>query len=129
MPLCARPRGSCAASTIGRRPGISALTGRAGRSKRTYHLKITVLLKLSHPSIGRLRRSKRPRCPPQGGKMDINKYETMPVRQPIRADGLREREYDYNEQDPQALAANASTPWIVLDRVLLGVSLLLGAIL
>src|SRR5256714_4743201 len=128
MPLYARPRANCAASTIGRRPSISALTGRAERSKRTHHLKIIVPLKLSHPSIGRLRRSKRPRCPPQGGKMDINKYETMPVRQPIRADGLREREYDYNEQDPQALAAHASTPWIILERFLLVVSLLTGAI-
>src|SRR6266567_1845624 len=102
MPLYARPRASCAASTIGRRPSISALTGRAGRSKRTHHLKIIVLLQLSHPSIVRLRRSKRPRCPLQGGKMDFNKYESMPVRQPISAEGLREREYDYNEQDPQA---------------------------
>ena len=60
--------------------------------------------------------------------MDINKYETMPVRQPISAEGLREREYDYNEQDPQALAAQASTPWIILERFLLVVSLLTGAI-
>src|SRR5258708_13279209 len=101
MPLYARPRGSCAASTIGRRPSISVPIVRPGSSKRPHRLKIIVPLKLSHPSIVRLRRSKRPRCLPQGGKMDINKSETMSVRDPISADGLREPVYDYKTQTPQ----------------------------
>src|SRR5258706_6135618 len=130
MPRYARLRGSCAASTIGRRPSISALTARMGRSKRTYHHKIIVPLKLSHPSIGRLRRWKRPRCPLQGGKMDSNKYESMPVREPIVVDGdeLRERVYDYNEQDFQAPEAHASVHWVLFARCFLVGSLLTGAI-
>src|SRR5258706_13042990 len=127
MPRYARLRGSCAASTIGRRPSISALTARMGRSKRTYHHKIIMPLTLSHPSIGRLRRWKRPRCPLQGGKMDSNKYESMPVRQPISAEGLREREYDYNETDPQTSATHSRVPWRMLERLCPGGSLLTGS--
>src|SRR5260370_2045191 len=128
MPLYARPGGSCAASTIGRRPSIAVPIVRPGSSKRTHRLKIIVPLKLSHPSIVRLRRSKRPSCIPQGGKMDINKYETMSVREPLSADGLRERVYDYKKQDPQASAGHASAHWVMLERFFLVVSLLIGAI-
>ena len=58
--------------------------------------------------------------------MDINKYETMSVRQPIGADGLREQ--NHNKQGPQVSTAHASTRWVVLERFLLVVSLLMGAI-
>src|SRR5260370_21748706 len=116
MPPYARPQGSCVASIIGRRPSISVPIVRPGSSKRTHRLKIIVPLKLSHPSIVRLRRSKRPRCPPRGGKMDINKYEPMSVQEPISADGLRERVYDYKEKGPQASAGPASAYWVILER-------------
>jgi 4-amino-4-deoxy-L-arabinose transferase-like glycosyltransferase len=62
--------------------------------------------------------------------MDINKYETMSAQQPIvvDGDGLRVREYDYNEQDPQASASGVSEHPVALERLLLVVSLLTGAI-
>src|SRR5260370_9030914 len=101
---------------------------RPGSSRRTHRLKIIVPLKLSHPSIVRLRRSKRPRCLPQGGKMDINKYETMSVRDPLSPDGLRERVYDYNKQDPQASPGRPSPPSVILERFVLSPSLLIESL-
>src|SRR5216684_1877256 len=94
MPPYARPRGSCVASIIGRRPSISVPIVRPGSSKWKHHLKLIVRLKLSHPPIVRLRRSKRPRCPLQGGKMDFTNYETMSAQQPISSNGLRVRDHE-----------------------------------
>jgi 4-amino-4-deoxy-L-arabinose transferase-like glycosyltransferase len=62
--------------------------------------------------------------------MDFNKYEMMSVRDPIvvDGDGLRERVYDYNEQDFQAPEAHVSVHWVLFERFFLVVSLLTGAI-
>src|SRR5436305_6606987 len=68
------------------------------------------------------------RCPRQVGKLDINKYETMSAQQPIVIDGDGLRVRDHHEQYLQASASGVSEHPVALERLLLVVSLLIGAI-
>jgi len=61
--------------------------------------------------------------------MDNHKYEMMTVQQPIRVDSNRLNEWEYsNGSHPQVPAARARSHWFTLERVLLLVSLVVGAI-
>ena len=61
--------------------------------------------------------------------MDNHKYEMMTVQQPVRVDSNRLYEWDYsNGSHPQVPAARARSHWFTLERVLLLVSLVVGAI-
>src|SRR6185312_15119320 len=123
---CVRPHGRCVASITGRRPIISVPTGSLRRSIRSRRHKI-VVMNLPHPHITRMSSLKRPR-PPQGGKMDINKYETMAAKQSVGVNGDEQRERDHAEQFLYEPEAPARRRWIGLERVLLLASMIVGAI-
>src|SRR5260370_17111867 len=98
MPPCGRLHGNCAASITGRRPSISALTGRLSRSKR-------------------------PRRPNTEEEMLIIPDKTRAIHHPRAADPRAQQ-----ARRPQQPAVGAGTRSVGLERFLLLVSLLTGAI-
>src|SRR5258708_6464460 len=98
MRPCARRCGNCAASITGRRPSISALTGRLSRSKR-------------------------PRRPHTEEEMRIIPDKTRAIHHPRAADPRAQQ-----ARRPQQPAVGAGTRSVGLERFLLLVSLLTGAI-
>src|SRR5258708_2415342 len=103
MPPCGPRHGNCAASITGRRPSISALTGRLSRLKR-------------------------PRRPHTEEKMRVIPDETRVIHRPRAADqsGLRTRGQDARR--PQQPAAGAGTRSVGLERFLLLLCLLTAAL-
>src|SRR6266852_5449526 len=103
MPPCGRRHGNCAASITGRRPSISALTGRLSRLKR-------------------------PRRPHMEEEMRVIPDETRVIHHPRGGDqsGLRTRGQDARR--PQQPTAGAGTRSVGLERFLLLLCLLTGAL-
>src|SRR5712692_4365580 len=103
MPPCGRRHGNCAASITGRRPSISALTGR-------------------------LNRLKRPRRPHTEEEMRVIPDKTRVIHHPRGGDqsGLRTRGQDARR--PQQPTAGAGTRSVGLERFLLLLCLLTGAL-
>src|SRR5260370_7744160 len=98
MPPCGRLHGNCAASITGRRPSISALTGRLSRSKR-------------------------PRRPHTEEEMRIIPDKTRAIHHPRAADPRAQQ-----ARRPQQPAVDAGTRSVGLERFLLLISLLTGVI-
>src|SRR5260370_34838486 len=98
MPPCGRLHGNCAASITGRRPSISALTGRLSRSKR-------------------------PRRPHTEEEMRIIPDKTRAIHHPRAADPRAQQ-----ARRPQQPAVGAGPRSVGLERFLLLLSLLTGAI-
>src|SRR5258708_10029121 len=98
MPPCGPRHGNCAASITGRRPSISALTGR-------------------------LNRSKRPRLPHTEEKMRVIPDKTRVIHHPRAADQRAQQ-----ARRPQQPAAGAGTRSVGLERFLLLLCLLTGAL-
>src|SRR6266567_7642036 len=103
MPPCGRRHGRCAASITGRRPSISARTGK-------------------------LRRSKRHRRPAKKEEMQVMQDITTQIQHPAGVDQKGRRESGQAAQRRQRPTAAASTRPVLLERFLLLVSLLTGAI-
>src|SRR6266852_9409095 len=103
MPPCGRRHGNCAASITGRRPSISALPGRLSRLKR-------------------------PRRPHMEEEMRVIPDETRVIHHPRGGDqsGLRTRGQDARR--PQQPTAGAGTRSVGLERFLLLLCLLTGAL-